>query len=195
MLDGKVQAAFNLSPKTAALFDHYQSVTNAQGPLENAFSTHQEQLYKARSYLSKLMEDSAAHARIPAAQQALADTRNTDLVSGLPQQLALITANGNEVNQATGMAETKKINGKQLTLREATLALAYEDDSLILESDEERKPMLDFFDYLVHDSVAGFGRDFSKLENWRMMFFGSFAYKPANDWSLSGASAPLHRSP
>jgi len=40
-----------------------------------------------------------------------------------------------------------------------------------------------------------FGRDFSKLENWRMMFFGSFAYKPANDWSLSGASAPLHRSP
>ena len=78
MLDGKVQAAFNLSPKTAALFDHYQSVTNAQGPLENAFSTHQEQLYKARSYLSKLMEDSAAHARIPAAQQALADTRNTD---------------------------------------------------------------------------------------------------------------------
>jgi len=185
-----VQASFNLSPKAAALFDSYQAAANAEGPLESAFSAHLEKLYIARTYLAKLMEDSAAQGRIPAAEQILKQTGNGDLAAALPNQVALITANGNEMNQATGMAETKKIDGKQLTLREATLALAYEDTSLILATDEERKPMLDFFDYLVHDSVAGFGRDFSKLENWRMMYFGAFAYEPNNDWSLQGASAP-----
>jgi hypothetical protein len=78
-----------------------------------------------------------------------------------------------------------------LSLREATLSRAYEDIALIVESDTDRQPLLDFFDYLVHDSVAGFGKDFSKLENWRMMYFGEVAYAPVNDWSMSGPSAPF----
>ena len=51
-----------------------------------------------------------------------------------------------------------------MSLREATLSRAYEDIAPIVESDIDRQPLLDFFDYLVHDSVAGFGKDFSKLE-------------------------------
>ena len=78
-------------------------------------------------------------------------------------------------------------------LREATLAEATLDISLITGSDSERQPSLDFFDYLVHDSVAGFGMDISKLENWRMMYFGDLAYEPVNNWSLADASEPAEQ--
>jgi hypothetical protein len=78
----------------------------------------------------------------------------------------------------------RQIDGKTLSLREATLARAQADASLITGSASERQALLDFFDYLVHDSVAGFGMDMSKLENWRMMYFGDVAYEPANNWRL-----------
>jgi hypothetical protein len=78
-----------------------------------------------------------------------------------------------------------------VSLREATLARA--DVSLLTGSDSERQASLDFFDYLVHDSVAGFGMDRSKLENWRMMYFGDLAYEPANNWSLVDGSEPLEK--
>ena len=65
------------------------------------------------------------------------------------------------------------------------------DVSLITGSSSEKQTSLDFFDYLVHDSVAGFGMDHSKLENWRMMYFGDLAYEPANNWSLPDSSEPI----
>ena len=72
-------------------------------------------------------------------------------------QVARLTANGLAVNQATGTAETLKLDGKMLSLREATLGRAYEDVSLITGSASDKQQSRDFFDYLVHDSVAGFG--------------------------------------
>ncbi|CAE6792356.1 T6SS phospholipase effector Tle1-like catalytic domain-containing protein [Paraburkholderia nemoris] len=190
-LGSEVTASFNCAARTAALYDKYQQLTQASGPVEQAFSDHQFQLYRARSYLSKLENDNAAQARVPAAETALMQTNNADLVPTVKPQLAIVTANGNAVNQATANAETRKIEGKALSLREATLARAYEDVSLITGPQEDKQALLDFFDYLVHDSVAGFGKDFSKLENWRMMYFADVAYVPANDWSLSGPAAPI----
>ncbi|GAB5097062.1 hypothetical protein YK56LOC_27780 [Caballeronia sp. HLA56] len=103
------------------------------------------------------------------------------------EQLRLITKGGLAINSATAEAETKKLNGKTLTLRELTLARAYEDVSLIIGEPSDAQAELDFFDYLVHDSVAGFGNDFSKLQNWRMMYFGDVSYMPENDWSIASA--------
>ncbi|MEX3693407.1 DUF2235 domain-containing protein [Paraburkholderia sp. BR14263] len=186
----KVRASFDLSPKTQVLFDQYQRRAQANGPLEQAVADHLYPLYLARSYLSKLTNDETARARLPKAKQVLAQTGNGDLVKDQDKELGLITAGGLAVNAATGEAETMKLNGKTLTLREATLARAYEDVSLITGASSEAKVLLDFFGYLVHDSVAGFGTDFSKLQNWRMMYFGDVSYVPANDWSLSEATVP-----
>ncbi|WP_249172466.1 T6SS phospholipase effector Tle1-like catalytic domain-containing protein [Burkholderia dolosa] len=189
-MDVDTQASFKLSPKTVALFDQYQKRTRANGALEKAVSDHLYPLYLARSYLSKLTNDEAARARLPKAKQVLAQTGNGDLVKTQDKELSLITAGGLAVNAATGEAETRKLDGKALTLREATLARAYEDVSLITGASSEAKALLDFFDYLVHDSVAGFGADFSKLQNWRMMYFGDVSYVPANDWSVAEATVP-----
>ncbi|TKC88268.1 DUF2235 domain-containing protein [Trinickia terrae] len=191
VLADQVKTSFNCSSRLATLYDRYQSTADASGPIEKTFSDHLFQLYRARSYLSKLQNDSAAEARVPAAENVLKATNNGDLVPNVRQELQIITANGNAVNEACGEAETKKIDGKRLTLREATLARAYEDVSLITGSDSQRQDLLDFFDYLVHDSVAGFRKDFSKLQNWRMMYFGDQAYMPDNDWSMSGPAAPI----
>ncbi|WP_245623653.1 T6SS phospholipase effector Tle1-like catalytic domain-containing protein [Paraburkholderia nodosa] len=187
---GKVQETFNLSPKTASLFDTYQKFAHASGPVENVVAEHLYPLYLARSYLSKLTADEAARARIPAAKQVLMRTGNQKLADALEKELARITAGGNAVNVAAADAETRKIDGKSLSLREAMLARAYEDVSLITGSSETRQALLDFFDYLVHDSVAGFGMDASKLQNWRMIYFGNQGYQPANDWSVADAREP-----
>jgi len=186
-LPPKVQAAFRLSPGTAARFDAYQMYAQASGPVEKAVAQHLYLLYLARSHLSRLMNDEAACARVPTAKQMLAQTGNDDLVKDVELELARITAGGNAVNQASADAETKKLNGKPLGMREAMLARAYEDVSLITGSGSTRQLLLDFFDYLVHDSVAGFGSDMSKLQNWRTMYFGDQGYEPANDWSLVDA--------
>ncbi|MDR5805699.1 DUF2235 domain-containing protein [Caballeronia sp. LZ001] len=186
-LGAKVQASFSLSPKTAALFNRYQRRARAAGSLEKAVSDHLFPLYVARSHLSKLTNDSAARARLPKAKQILAKTNNSDLVPKQDEQLRLITKGGLAINSATAEAETKKLNGKTLTLRELTLARAYEDVSLIIGEPSDAQAELDFFDYLVHDSVAGFGNDFSKLQNWRMMYFGDVSYMPENDWSIASA--------
>jgi len=179
----KVRATFQIAPRTAALFDAYQTYAHATGPVEKAVAEHLYPLYLARSYLSKLTDDEAARTRIPAAQQALGKTGNDDLVRNVEPELANITAGGNAVNGASADAETKKLDGKSLSLREAMLARAYEDISLITGSSSVRQSLLDFFDYLVHDSVAGFGADASKLQNWRMIYFGDQGYEPPNDWS------------
>ncbi len=189
-LPAKTKAWFNLSPKTASLFDSYQSRAQASGPVEKVFSDHLYPLYLARSYLAKLTNGEAAQARIAQARQVLTQTGNHPQALSLSQEVARINANGLAVNQATGTAETRKLDGKTLSLREATLARAYEDVALITGKDRDRQALLDFFDYLVHDSVAGFGKDVSKLENWRMMYFGDFAYQPANDWSLADGAVP-----
>jgi len=196
MLAVKIRPYFHLSSKTASLFDSYQRKAQAGGPVEKAFSDHLYQLYRARSYLAKLTHDEAAQARIPAAQEVLTRTGNTDKVPNLSKEVARITANGLAVNEAMEAAAYRKRDGKTLSLREATLARAGVDVSLTVaaslsaESDAERRALLDFFDYLVHDSVAGFGMDLSKLENWRMMYFGDLAYEPANNWNLVDASEP-----
>ncbi len=61
-------------------------------------------------------------------------------------------------------------------------------------SEANRQTLLAFFDYLVHDSVAGFGLDMSRLQNWRIMYFGNVSYVPdrslaRNDVSLDAAAA------
>jgi hypothetical protein len=193
MLEPKLKPYFQLSSKTASLFDNYRSGTQADGPVEKAFSDHLYQLYRARIYLAKLTHDEAAQARIPAALDVLTQTGNTDKVPKLPKEVARITANGIAVNEAAGAALLRQIDGKTLSLREATLARAQADVSLITGSASERQALLDFFDYLVHDSVAGFGADLSKLENWRMMYFGDLAYEPANNWSLVDKSEPAEK--
>jgi len=193
MLDLKVKPYFHLSSKTAGLFDSYQSKAQAGGPVEKAFSDHLYQLYRARSYLAKFTHDEAAQARIPAATQVLTQTDNLDKASNLSKEVARITANGLAVNDAMRSADYRKRDGKTLSLREATLARADVDVSLTAESDIERQALLDFFDYLVHDSVAGFGKDLSKLENWRMMYFGDLAYEPANNWSLADESESIEK--
>ena len=187
-LQDNVKQMFQLSPKTASLFDTYQRLAHAAGSTEIAVADHLYQLYLARSYLSKLTEDQAARARLPAAKQILQQTGNEDLAKNLEPELAKITAGGNAVNIASAGAETKKLSGKSLTLREATLARAYEDVSLITGNATSRQALLDFFDYLVHDSVAGFGIDMSKLQNWRMIYFGDQGYEPPNDWSVADAT-------
>ncbi|WP_241024570.1 DUF2235 domain-containing protein [Burkholderia sp. Ac-20365] len=186
-----IKGAFAVSSMTAALFDSYMSRTKASGPVEKATSDHLFQMYIARSYLSKLTNDEKAQARVAAAEQVLTETHNNDLVPNVRKELAIVTADGNAVNEATASAETKRLDGGKLSLREETLARAYEDVSLIVGDAEQRERLLDFFDYLVHDSVAGFAKDFSKLQNWRMVYFGQVAYEPANDWSLSGPASPL----
>jgi len=193
MLVPQVRPYFHLSSKTAGLFNSYQNEAQAGGPVEKAFSEHLYQLYRARIYLAKLTHDEAAQARIPAALDVLTQTGNTDKAPQLPQEVARITANGIAVNEAAGAALFQQIDGKTLSLREATLARAQADVSLITGSASERQALLDFFDYLVHDSVAGFGADLSKLENWRMMYFGDLAYEPANNWNLVDASEPTER--
>jgi len=187
-MEEKVRTSFNLSPKTTSLYDSYWSRAQADGPVEKAFSDHLYQLYRARSYLAKLTHDEAAQARIPAAQEVLTQTGNTDKVPTVSKEVALITENGIAVNEAMYEAEYRKTDGKTLSLREETLARAALDASLITGSSSERQALLDFFDYLVHDSVAGFGGDVSKLENWRMMYFGDLAYEPANNWDLASES-------
>jgi hypothetical protein len=186
-----IKSYFNVSPRTVSLFDDYTGCVRANGPLEKSASDHLFQLYIARSYLSKLTNDEKAQARVGSAENALAQTNNSDLVPNVKKELAIVTADGNAVNVASADAETKRLSGKQLTLREATLARAYEDTSLITGPKESGEELLDFFDYLVHDSVAGFGKDYSKIQNWRMMYFGDFAYIPENDWSRSGPAAPF----
>jgi len=164
------------------------------GPVEKASADHLYQLYCARSYLAKVTHDEAAQARIPAAREVLTKTGNTDKVPKLSKEVACITANGLAVHEAMEAAAYRMRDGKTLNPREATLARAAVDVpviasvSLSAESDAERQASLDFFDYLVHDSVAGFGSDLSKLENWRMMYFGDLAYEPANNWRLTDAS-------
>ncbi|NLP62558.1 T6SS phospholipase effector Tle1-like catalytic domain-containing protein [Paraburkholderia sacchari] len=190
LLDVDTRATFNLSPKTASLFDAYQTFAKASGPVENAVAEHLYPLYITRSHLSKLTNDEAAHARAPAAKHVLQQTGNGDLVKDVDKELARITAGGNAVNTASAEAETRKINGKSLSLREAMLARAYEDVSLITGSSEIRQTLLEFFDYIVHDSVAGFGSDASKLQNWRMIYFGDQGYEPANDWNVADANKP-----
>ncbi|MEX3962127.1 DUF2235 domain-containing protein [Paraburkholderia sp. EG286B] len=184
-MDVDTKTTFALSQRTVALFDAYQARAHASGPVEKVVAQHLYPLYLARSYLSKLTNDEAARARVPAAKQVLAQTGNNDLVKDVEAELAKITAGGNAVNRASGDAETKKLNGKSLSLREAMLARAYEDVSLITGSSSTRQSLLDFFDYLVHDSVAGFGADMSKLQNWRLMYFGDQGYEPENDWNLA----------
>jgi hypothetical protein len=183
----KVRQSFQLSPKTASLFDAYQTYSQASGPVEKAVAQHLYPLYLARTHLSKLTNDEAARARVPVAKEVLAQTGNSDLVRNVEPELAKITAGGNAVSKASAEAETKKLNGKSLSLREAMLARAHEDVSLTTGSSTSRQSLLDFFDYLVHDSVAGFGSDASKLQNWRMIYFGDKGYEPANDWSLADA--------
>jgi len=189
-LESKVKRYFDLSSKTASLFDSYRSKAQTGGPVEKAFSDHLYQLYCARSYLAKLTHDEAAQARIPAAEEVLTQTGNADKVPKLSKEVARITENGIAVNEAMYEADYRKTDGKTLSLREETLARAALDVSLITGSNSERQTLLDFFDYLVHDSVAGFGADLSKLENWRMMYFGDLAYEPVNNWSLAGTSEP-----
>ena len=127
-------------------------------------------------------------------------TGNSDKVPKLLKEVACITENGLAVSRAMEAAAYRKRDGKTLNLREATLARAEVDVSLTVavslsaESDAERQVSLNFFDYLVHDSVAGFGADLSKLENWRMMYFGDLAYEPPNNWSLTTASEPTEKS-
>jgi hypothetical protein len=190
MLDFKIKPYFHLSSKTASLFDSYQSKAQASGPVEKAFSDHLYQLYRARSYLAKYTHDEAAQARIPTAREVLTQTDNLDKASNLSEEVAHITANGLAVNEAMRAADYRKRDGKTLSLREATLARADVDVLLITGSNSERQASLDFLDYLVHDSVAGFGKDLSKLENWRMMYFGDLAYEPANNWNLVSSSEP-----
>jgi hypothetical protein len=187
-LDVDAKIAFHLSSKTSSLFDAYQKYAHASGPVEKAVAEHLYPLYLARSHLSRITGDEAARARVPAAKQVLQQTANGDLVAKVEPELTKITAGGNAVNSATADAETRKLGGKSLSLREAMLARAYEDTSLITESTDARKSLLDFFDYLVHDSVAGFGDDVSKLQNWRMIYFGDKGYEPENDWSVADAS-------
>ncbi len=193
MLAPDVKPYFHLAAKTASLFDSYQSKAQAGGPVEKAFSDHLYQLYRARSYLAKLTHDEAAQTRIPAAREVLTQTGNTDKVPKLLKEVAHITENGIAVNEAMYVAEYRKTDGKTLSLREETLARANLDVSLITGTSIERQALLDFFDYLVHDSVAGFGSDLSKLENWRMMYFGDLAYEPANNWSLADTSVPTEK--
>jgi hypothetical protein len=186
-----LKSYFNVSARTASLFDAYTRLTQASGPVEKATADHLFQLYISRAYLSKLTDDEKAQARVASAEQALAQTNNGDLVPLVKTELAIVTADGNAVNQASADAETRMLNGNKLSLREATLAKAYEDTSLITGPQDERDTLLDFFDYLVHDSVAGFRKDFSKLENWRMAYFGDLAYEPSNNWNMSGPAAPF----
>lgn len=188
MLPAQVQQMFQLSPRTALLFDAYQKYAQASGPVEKAVAEQLYPLYLARSYLSKLTGDEAAHARVPTSKQVLRQTGNNDLVDEVEPELIRITAGGNAVNEASAEAETRKIDGKSLSLREAMLARAYEDVSLITGDAATRRSLLDFFDYLVHDSVAGFGKDASKLQNWRMIYFGDQGYEPSNDWSVANAT-------
>ncbi|MET3449113.1 DUF2235 domain-containing protein [Ralstonia sp. 1138] len=63
------------------------------------------------------------------------------------------------------------------------------------QENNNRRLLLDVFDYLVHDSVAGFGSDLSKLQNWRMMYFGDLAYEPENDWTTHLAEEEKHGEP
>ncbi len=144
-LDVDARARFNLSPKTAALFDAYQKLTTASGPLETAVATHLYQLYLARSYLSKVTGDAAAHARLPAALQILKQLGNEDPKNPTVTQLAKITAGGNEVSQASTDAQTKKRNEQPLSLREATLARAYEHASQITGSATTRQNLARLF--------------------------------------------------
>jgi hypothetical protein len=191
MMSASVQQMFQLSAKTASLFDAYQKYAHASGPVEKAVAEQLYLLYLARSHLSKVTGDEAAHARVPAAKQVLRQTGNDDLVDDVEPELIKITAGGNAVSGASAEAETKKIDGKTLSLREAMLARAYEDVSLTSIAAATRQSLLDFFDYLVHDSVAGFGKDASKLQNWRMIYFGDQGYEPSNDWSVADATEPV----
>jgi hypothetical protein len=255
-LDGtgaKVRAYFDLSPKTIALYDAYRKRVQARGPIETAIAEHLRQLYIARSYLAKTMNDAAARARLPRAKKVLSDAGNEKAFRKQDEQLKLITAGGLALSTAMSRVAAKKREGRTLTLRECALASAYENaiekpesiteqlarvDFFDKQKDEELKritaggsalstamsrvaanksegrdltprectsasayesaikiakptteqqALVDFFDYLVHDSVAGFGLDFSKLQNWRITYFGDVSYVP--DRSLAQADA------
>jgi hypothetical protein len=185
-----VQASFELSPKTASLFDNYQRKANAGGPVEATVSDHLHQLYVVRGYLANFTDGKATKARVPKAKGMLTQAGNRQQASDLLDEVTRVNENGLAVNKAMRNAQDRKLKGKTLTLRETTLALAYEDVSLLTGSDSERQTALDFFDYLVHDSIAGFGVDFSKLENWRMMYFGDAGYEPENNWGFAERSTP-----
>jgi hypothetical protein len=192
-MDVDTKASFDLSPKTASLFDNYQRKAQAGGPLETATSHHLHQLYVARGYLANFTDGKAAKARVPQAKDMLTQAGNSQQASDLLREMTRVNENGHAVNKAMGKANDRKLKGKTLTLREATLSLAYEDVSLLTGSDSEKQTALDFFDYLVHDSIAGFGVDFSKLENWRMMYFGDVGYEPENNWGFAERSTPTER--
>lgn len=93
----------------------------------------------------------------------LTQAGNGQQASDLLREVSRVNENGLAVNKSMGKENDRKLNGKTLTLREATLSMAYEDVSLLTGSDSERQTALDFFDYLVHDSIAGFGKDFQSL--------------------------------
>ncbi|WP_158939147.1 DUF2235 domain-containing protein [Burkholderia sp. S171] len=192
-LPKSVQASFDLSPKTVSLFDSYQRKAQAGGPIEKATSDHLRQLYVARGYLANFTGGDAAKARVRQARDVLTQAGNGQQASDLLREVLRVNENGLSVNKSMGRENDRKLNGKTLTLREATLSMAYEDVSLLTGSDSERQTALNFFDYLVHDSIAGFGKDLSQLENWRMMYFGDVGCEPEKNRNFAERSTPTEK--
>src|SRR5450830_179743 len=196
IVDPEIKVWFAIAPKTRQLFHDYMAATKPQGPTEIQVIAHMNQLYRARAYLSwhaSLMQSQDGIARHTAsAEQVLRQLNYAEGLKKLGNELKNIVRNDKELVEAMRDVAALEKKGKTISNspRHVALAQALKTEISISHGPADAA-LVTFFDYLVHESVAGFGLDFSKAHNWRTIYFSTTVYEAANDNSMRGASALL----